>query len=499
MGNFGVFPLSAPSGGINLVDAIDNMPPQDAIELVNLYSDGQKVITRGGYSLFADTANPSFVSSLYSLPLADGSEKLFAALDNKFYVLNPIVVNITGSTTPTSSEWNGSIYRHHFWLCNGQDTVQVYNGTTINDATYTGVTLSTLINQSTYQDRNYFVEKNSASFWYSGQNAITGALTEYPLDSFFHRGGFLLFCGSYTASLGDVETDFFLACSSEGELLFYQGLSPSDTATPWKLRARFVIGRPLGYRAFVRVDSDLWIITSQGIVPVSMLFSGGSTVAANSVSRKINKIIQEAAREFPFSHLWTGRFWHQGKRVYIPIPLSVSDTYFLVCNTETGAWSKYELSHVGRGISIEIYDDTPYLGAVDGIIYEFERTSLDSTLPVPFEMRLAFSFFNTRQQAKFFKEIRPLVFAVPGTTLNIGMDTDFRLTDTTREATFASAVSTPWGSPWGSAWSSEATYLFDRFGLEGKGHSGSLHITGEASERIEFSVFEIRFEAGAQV
>jgi hypothetical protein len=118
----------------------------------------------------------------------------------------------------------------------------------------------------------------------------------------------------------------FFACSSEGELVFYSGTGPSD----WSLVAHYYIAKPVGFRAFIRVDADVWIITQDGIVPISALFQSDSASALMVVSGKINPIISNAAETFNFSHDWYGVVLPRGRRVYISVPQSSIENYLLV-------------------------------------------------------------------------------------------------------------------------------------------------------------------------
>ncbi len=513
MGQVAVYTLPAPVGGLNTVDPIAQMPENDAIDLVNLYPDGQRLVLRKGYSLYSFT--PTIGETLIQFVSSDGTCKLLVANDSNlvgpssFYEITfENITNITGPTDATSGQFNGGMFRGQLWLCNGIDTVQTYTGTgNFADATYTGVTLSTLINQSAYYDRNYFVERDSGSFWYSGQDAINGALTKYDISSFMSLGGKLLFAGSYSNRIGQTTSELFMACTSEGELFFFQGIYPSDTTTPWRLVAHYEIAKPLGHRAFIRVDSDMWIITEQGIVPVSMLFSGQSTVAANTVSRKVNRIIKEYAEQIGFSHFWHGVYKKKDGKVFIVVPTSSSSGFYLVCNIETGAWTKYADERAGLGSMLAMCDQDLYMCRISGtdvsafgFIYKMEDGQSDDGQPIEFEMRTAFSFYGSRQNFKIFKELRPLMFGLGGTDLEFGVDTDFQLTEETYPIFTTASSTTAWYSAWYSAWSQPERYLYNRFGLRGAGHSGSLHMTGSVEDSsLEFSVFEVRFEAGAQV
>lgn len=497
--NFESYPIPAPSGGLNLVDDIANMAANDAIELINLYPNGSKVEVRGGYQQHCDTASDEPIRSLYDLPLADGTAKLIACTDHTFQDVTTVTAaDITGTTTPTSDDWNSTVFAHRRFFCNGVNTLQVYTGSgDVVDGTFTGVTQADLINVSSYKERLYFVEKSSASFWYGGTKAVAGALTEYDLSYFFKRGGRLLFAGSYTDRLSSVTQDLFFACSSEGEILYFAGDYPGNT---WALAARHVIGKPLGYRAFIRVDNDVWILTNQGIVPISLLFSGGTTVALNAVGRKVNKFISTYAKQVGVSHLWHGFHWQEGRRVFITVPFSETDTILLVCNTDTGAWSKYDHTEQGAALAISNFDGDFFMGSLAGVVHQGESGDDDNGDWISFDGRLAFNYFGAPRNFKVFKDVRPLIRTRTNVALSLTIDTDYQQTNNIATLTTGGGSSTPWGSAWGSPWSPAAQYFFKRYGLKGQGHTGSIRIQGRIKNApLELSALDVRYEVGGQV
>lgn len=492
------FTLPAPSGGLNLIDAIDNLPPNDADELINLYPNGSKVSLRGGHQSFCDTGS-SPIRSMYVLPLIDGTRQILCATNNTFQRVDTGTTTAkTGTTTPTSNDWNATVFSHRLFLCNGVDTLQVYTGSgNCADGTFTGVTQSTLINVSSYKERLYFVKKDTASFWYPGSKAVSGACTEFDLQYYFTQGGRLLFAGSYTDRLSSVTQDLFMCCSSEGEVFFYAGDYPGGT---WALAAKFRIGRPLGYRAFLRVDNDIWILTEQGIVPVSLLFSGGPTVAMNAIGRKVNKRIADFGADVGFSHLWHGFHWATGRRVYIVVPKSSVDTTLLVCNTETGAWCEYRYATAGTAIAIAESGGIPYLGDNVGVVHKAEQNFNDGGAAITYEARLAFNFFGSRGNYKVFKDVRPLLTAGSDVTIGMGIDTDFQRGDNLDTISGGVGGYTAWGASWGSDWSGDVGYLFNRYSLRGQGHCGAIRLSGSVLDApLEFNAFEVRFEIGGQV
>jgi hypothetical protein len=495
------YTLPAPSGGLNYIDAIDAMPESDALELINVYPQGTNAAMRGGSARFCSAASTSPARTLIQLPLQDGSIKLVRASNNALMdITTGSEVDVTGTTTPTSDDWSGHVFRNRLFLVNGADTAQVWTGTgNFADCTFTGVTLSSLASVSSYRSRLYFVEGNSLSFWYGGVDSTSGALTEFDLSSVATRGGYLLFAGAWSLQQAISSQTLFCAVTSEGEILAYAGSYPGDPNS-WTLTYSAIVGQPLGRRAFVRVDNDLWLLTKQGIVSFSALFSSTPTVALDAVGRKINPLISSLARSIPTSHLWSGVHWPNGRRVFLCAPRAGNDICILVLNTDTGAWCKYDYGATDPAVTIGIFDGVPYFGAASGHVNEMEVGQTDNGSGISIDILTAFTFFRDRTTYKNINEVRPLVRAIRGLSFGLGVQTDFDLTARADIVASAPGVSTPWGSPWGSPWSSSTEYLLPRFAVAAQGHSGALRIRGTITGTpLEFNAFDVRFRAGGQV
>ncbi len=500
------FTISPPYQGIDLVSPIDNMGQEYALELTNVFPGPSAPITRKGYSSYCDlSATQTSVNTLFPYSRQNGTVDLIAVAagtTRRIYKITAgVATNITGSTaiSSTGTNMNCEQFGSRLYMCNGVDAVQVYDGTTVADSTFTGVTLANLINVSAYKERLYFVEKNSMKFWYGNTQAVgSSALTSFDLQYVMKNGGYLLFAGSYTNQVAQTSQDLFWAISSEGEIVFYSGSSPASDA--WGLVARYVIGKPLGFRAFVRVNNDVWILTQQGIIPISALFQSDPEQALNVVSARINPFIAQAAKYFSFSPRWHGMFWPQGRRVFINIPNSESQSKMAVYSIDTRGWCFYELATATDAITINVADGIPYYGSSTGRVFEAEDGFTDNGLPIHFAGRCAFSYFGTRGNFKAFKDIRPLLKANKGITLGLGLDINFQETAIVDQVSTGVATTTPWGSLWGSPWSSETEYIFNRYATRGQGHSAAVRFSGAISNsECQFYGFEIRFDVGGQV
>lgn len=512
--------MPAPIGGLDVVTPIDQTDPNYALELINIFPGASAPTVRAGYQQFCETiTNPIVTLTPYNK--ADGTLQLVASTSTKIYSLNTagVATDVTGTTTPTSGEWNTVQYAGRLYLCNGSNTAQSFNGTTCSDLVFSGVTLSSLINVTVYKERLYFVEKATTKVWYGGLQ-VTGtggspALTSFDFGYVFSRGGYLVGIGSFSNSANVAVQDYFWACSSEGEIVFYSGNYAGDPTT-WGLVAKYYIGKPLGYRAFVRVNNDVWIITEQGIVPISALFQSDPESALLSVSYRINPIISTAANAIGFSHQWSGFFWPQGRRVYIKVPTSGSAGYFLVYSIDTKAWTMFQLYRDTHAATACLFNKLPYYGDYSGQIWKGETGQSDAMIsgsgnPISFEFRSAFSFYNSRGNFKVFKDIRPLLEGQRGLSIGLGMDTDFKRQDSlpvivtgTSDFTQWSVAGSTLGSsgyvPWGSSWSSSTEYIFDRFATKGQGNCAAIRCAGALqNSTLKFLGFEIRYDLGGQI
>lgn len=535
--SFQGYTMPPPSLGLDLVSPIDNMDPASALELVNIFPGAGAPTVRLGYKQFCTTGNNKQIKFMHELPRKDGTALLVAADNNDIYSVTSagVLTNISKTVgTYASGNWVKEIFANNIYLCNGVDNAQVYTGlgaSKAQDILVTGVALSNLVSVSSYRERLYFTEKNTLKMWYHKTAQATFVSASAVLDSYdfqyaARRGGYLLFTGSYSNTRGVSTQDLFMAVTSEGEILMYSGYSPDDTA--WQLVAHFIIGKPLGRKAFIRVNQDVWIITQQGIVPVSALFETDPEQALNIVSLKINPLITQYATQVSLSEMWQGFFWPQGRRVYISLPDTTSSATLLVYSIDTKAWTQFVL-YTGEHAAMSCkFNDLPFYGSTAGIIYQGETDYADvangtSSQSIAFSGRLAFSFYGSRGNYKAFKDIRPLLKTRRGITLNIGLDLNFERQTTLTSVTSPVNTFTAWGSGslftrWGigagtinpitglpmttyyQPWSSDVEYIYDRYAVKGQGHCAAIRFGGSVKNTsLQFLGFEIRYDLGGQV
>ena len=503
------YTLPAFPGGVNYIDATDQLPETDAAELINLYPSGQTLELRKGLETSWTAASaPAYTAA--NLALADGTSQVVIGSNLSLYKKNGATSTaIKGASTITSNEWQHTTFNNRLYLCNGVDNAQIYTGSgNAADISFTGVatpSIATLISVTSYKERIYFIQKNTTKVWYPSSVKAIGTvdLVEFDFSFNLKLGGFLVQHGSWSSNIGTTTNDLFYVLSSEGELLFYSGLFPGDSS--WQIVARYVIGRPLGYRAKVHVENDLWIITDRGIVPASMLFQTSGSAAVNSVSRKINKCIEAAATNTTFSYLYAAIYNSKDRQVTINLPITNTNTKQIVYNIETNAWTVYQYAVAGACLSMTMSASTIFYGSNSGKVYAANTGYSDDDLPIQFSLRGGFNFFQRRGMFKKFVDIRPIIKTIAGDlTLRVDVDTDFR-----RSIGYATITAPDLGdigaAEWDTSawdvdnWAEDTLYLFQRYSLRGQGHCGALRISGSMLDApLEFNAFEIRFEEGGQ-
>ena len=526
--------MPPPSLGLDLTSPIDNMDPASALELVNCFPAANTTSVRLGYVEFASLPHTTPIGFMAELPRPNNTSQLIVSNNTQLYSISSlgVVTNISKAGGYTNGGWNHEIFANNIYLCNGVNNAQVYTGTSTAadlNATFSGggSTLDKLINVNSYRERLYFIEKDTFKVWFhdTARAVFTTAgsvLKSYDFQYIMKRGGYLLFTATYTNQTAQTSDDYFMAVSSEGEIVLFSGYSPDDTE--WRPVAHFFIGKPLGPKAYIRVNHDVWILTTQGVVPVSVLFQADPEQAINVISEKVNPLITQYANMTGFTNLWHGFFWPGGRRVYISIPDSDASAFFLVYSMDRKAWTVFKLATDTDAYRSCKFMNLPFYGSHTGKIYKGETgyadnvTSTSTGSPINFDGRLAFSFYNTRGNYKTFKDMRPLIKTRRGVSLGLGLDTDFKRQDNLGQITTPVANFTAWGSQWGigagtlnpttglpmatfyQPWSSDIDYIYDRYATLGQGHCAAIRFSGSIKgSPLEIYGFEIRYIIGGQV
>lgn len=500
--------IPVPTKGWTTAQPIDDMKTDYAIELVNFIPTPTGLELRQGYRAHAQTYVPGAVQTLVEYFDKDGVKKLIAAAGGSIFDVSAYAtLPTTLGTGFTNNRWQTVTFKNTLILVNGSDQPQKYTTAAgLLAADYTGITDDAVfIQASVYNERLYFVQKNSTSIWYAGAASITGAVTELDVGRQLRRGGYIVWAGSFTKDTGVGVSDMFVVLSSTGEVIIYTGSYPGGS--DWARVGRQYLSSPLGVRAVANVASDLLFLTDSGVQRESTLLSDTLGVAAQTdlsrATAEINDAFREIAALAKNNIGWEICTYPKGAIAIVNIPLATdtqSEQY--VMHMITGGWCRF------TGIDAScwcVYDDALYFGGKDGVVYIYSGNMDAGEQPISAYFRTAFNYLGDPNSEKKMLLIQPIMRSDGGTGVTMDIGADFEFAITNEFETTASIEGTS-GSYWDYAtwdtasWEGVLDTIADWQQLKGIGRAVS--IKGGADFRqvdLTLSGINVMFQQGGRL
>lgn len=343
--------IPAPYKGWNTRAPQADLPAEYALYLDNLFPNRGGCELRKGASLLAAHSDTSKVfRSLLPYQPTSGIPRLFAGAQNGIYEVTAGGTVSVPATVGTNSEWESvnvnTAGGSFLWCCNGVDKSRYFNGTawTILDGAsvpaLTGVTSADITSATTFKSRLYFTVKNSLSFWYLPVNSVAGAAVEFPLGVLAGKGGHLVRIGTWTVDSGTGPNDYFVALTSEGQVIVYTGYDPASAAN-WTLVGTFDLSPPASKRPFVKLNGDLCLLTESGVFNLTSILRTSSTAPVPPLSDNISSAYKELFETYGAEFGWCATHFERMDMLLVNIPLGLSRSWQFVMNTATGAWCRF--------------------------------------------------------------------------------------------------------------------------------------------------------------
>lgn len=498
--SFGVIPIPAPTQGWNTVDPEDEMGPRYALRMDNIRTNGQRVFSRNGSTSHATGLGTGVVERLFVHKDPDGTKTLIACANNRIYDASSagVATDLTGALTITSNEWHAHNINGKLVLLNGVNTPLQIDKTSVSTAVFTGsgLTATNLVQGTVFRNRQYLIEKNTLNIWYAASDAITGALSKLDISSAALNGGSLQAVGSYTRGSGQTSQNLFVAATTEGEILIYQGDYPDNA---FELVARYFVGRTLGRRCFVNYGSDIAVISENGVFPLSRLLASSNAeadLAAVDLTQKINNKFAEQAAASLSSVRWSGEFW--GNSIIFNVPDVDGTTYHQYeFNNIAQAWCRW----IGQNAACwAVYNSELYYGGLAGEVFKADNSYNDDDVPMEITLHQPYSALGDISVKKRVVDIRPTISTQRDVTLNIYVDFDLEEQQAENDIALGLGASyTPWGSVWGSDWSAGQVINKAWFPVSGDGYLGSVRLEGTldgGGVEIKSSLLKVEYLAG---
>jgi hypothetical protein len=349
----------------------------------------------------------------------------------------------------------------------------------------TGVNSNVFVNVNMCQNRLFFVQKNTMTFWYLPVESIGGAALDFPLGAIARSGGFLQAMGTWTLDAGYGVDDLSAFVTSMGEVIVYKGTNPSDS-NAWSEVGVWQLGQTFSRRCFFKFGGDLLLLTQDGLVPMSGALQSSRLDPRINLTDKIFYAVSQAATEFYAEFGWQINYFASENMLILNIPTGLGYEQY-VMHTITKAWARFTGVNA---ICWEVAADNKIFFGGNGFVGQFYTETSDAGANIVATAQQAYSYFDTRGQLKRFTLVRPILQTTNGLpTVLCGISTDFDTVPLTSQIAFNPAINNTgtWDNAnWDAAnWGGDlqTTKLWQ--GVTGTGFSGSVNIN-VASQGIEF-------------
>lgn len=427
--------IPAPVGGWDAQSPLANMPPENAVILDNFIPRAGYVELRRGFVPWQEGLPlPTETLMVWRGGSASVADDIFAACGGSIYDVSnqndsPVEV-YTGSGNARWQWINFANDAGTFLIAaNGAIAPVYYNGSAWVDTVITGtagvITLDprTLVDVMDHKGRLFFVQQNSLRVWFLEPFAIQGEANLLDLGPIFDKGGSILCQATWTLDGGSGADDLAVFVTTQGQVAVYQGLDPSD-ANNWALVGVYDLGLPLSRRSLIKYGSDLVLLTTDGVVPLSQALTlDRAQENLVALTQKIQNAFQQATQRFRGNFGWEGVLYTKGTLAIFNIPtasLSRSEQY--VQNVQTGAWCRF------TGIDAfcwAVANDQLYFGASD-YVGLWDTGYADNTTGITGDIKTAFNYFGSRGDLKKFEMLQPILRIASNIAPAVEVITDFK-------------------------------------------------------------------------
>lgn len=321
-------PWPLPTSGLNSKAEFGRVRGQLAQVLNNGVSDGISIKMRDGYSKRADT------TPMQRIPFEFGD-------DDTYIEIRP--TEATDGTAVYVRDFPGDVMATEIsanvLMADGAGEIVAYDGTAFSDAGFTttdGKDPAEFDGVFSHQDRPYLWDSSTLDFYYGDVGAVTGLLTKFPLSRLGNITGKIMILDSMTVNAAHGMNDVLVIVTTTGWIILYEGLNPGD-ATDWRLLGRVRVAAPVSKFAVESFGSDLWFLTTRGLVSVQESLAKGVMALVSEVAKPTSDLIVadiKAHRALPGWQIVTRE---DGEQVMLNVP---TDTGFkqYVFRVDAPAW-----------------------------------------------------------------------------------------------------------------------------------------------------------------
>jgi hypothetical protein len=497
--------IPAPTGGLNAKDPLAEMAPNEAVVMDDYFPMPSSVKNRNG-SVNHATGISGTVETICVYNNGADRDMFAIASGNIYDVTAAGVVGAAVVTGLTNSRFQyinfGTAGNYELMLVNGQDKMQLYDGSTWREdgdtTTVTGFDTADAAHINNFKNRVWFIEKDSMNAWYLPVSSFGGAANNIDLSGLFKMGGSLMAMGNWTIDNAAGVDDYAVFITTEGEVALYKGTDPTSAAT-WALVGTFRMGRPLGRRCMCKAGADVLVITTDGAFPLSKALLTDRSQTNLAATDKISTLINADTRTYFNNFGWQPIIYPEGNKLIINVPrIESTDSIQYVMNTQHGAWCRFT---GWDAACFEVMDNNLFYGTT-GAVVQCDVGSDDNGANISGYIQQAFNFFGAKGMQKIFKMARPIFQSESYVFPTVRMNVDFDITQRSALQSQIIGVGAEWDvAEWDTAdWALGDVISKDWQSITGIGISGGLNIsTNMKGTNIQWISTDVIYEVGGSL
>lgn len=514
--------LPAPIAGINSIASLAEMTSKDAIYTVNIDATTYGLRVRPGFTIYGldlfGTETRTIMPFNASGPSYDNA--IFAATDDGIYYVGSPDIN-PGPWAATKvvdfpiksgragwcsfAQFTNDNGEHVLLVCDEENGLYAYTESTglWTQPSVTGPT-GILCFVMIWKSRVWYIEKETASAWYTDLGTFAGTATKFNFGNKFRAGGQLVGLYDWTRDSGNGPNDFLVSVSSAGDVVAYNGIDPADPDTFGLVGIWFIGALPAGRRVGSQYGGDLLLLSIYGLISCNDLLRGSSPFTVEgSMSWKIQTFLATQMRQTRTMYGWEVKLHPNLSKIIVASPKTPTGSYTqFVYDVDLQAWSIWE--DVPMLTSEEFLGESffgsviyPYhsplsmwriTGHLDFAEYEPER--------IQWKILTAYSDFGAPERWKIVGSIRPVFLSDLVPALNVRAFFDY---DLSRLADPSDSGQATWDSAlWDEAlWGLEIEpRQANPTGASGMGRAVAVAIAGSSQAETTLVSIGLTWQAG---
>jgi hypothetical protein len=509
--NHQVAALLAPSNGLNYRDPFITLDAKDAVVLNNFIAKPTGVELRGGFQKHV-TGLGGTVNTIMSYMSQDSTDdKLFAAVDDKFYDVTNSADAPTALVADTNSVdglWSSIMFSAPTmnFLCatspsGGYWTYDRIDGWEDRTAALTGLDAPAGC-IAAWKNRLWICGEGTAKVFYLPVSSIQGAVTELDIGPLLKHGGSVVAVVNWTMSAGLTIDDYLVFFGSQGDVVVFQGTDPDNIDT-FAIKGIWYMGRPpVGNRFFVQYGGELLVLSEFGLIPLSKMINGQVADSYNVMSARISPALTPMLSRLIDNKTWEVRLLENNDLLMIKPPREFSEYRQYVMFIQTGAWSTFSEMPLN---TIATYNGQMYFGDEQGnvqIALSVKRDGMarDGTggLTVSGQSQGGFNAFGSPANYKLFTMARPILIAAAQPSVQAQMNVEYTFNPIYASPSFVDRDNAEWDEGvWNTAqWAGSTNTYAAWVGLQNMGYYGSLRVSVKGDPGTVFVSSNVMYQPG---